>query len=206
MSLFLLICWYEGSCDARTRARPEVHQKGINSVSRAFIKEDASNEQIIVPARAALPDGTPNLVTVRGVALLEAERAMLESEHAELLAADMEETDRARELAVNGERLAALIDRMASVELVRLPEGNLTEVVFGAAVTLLTLAGRFAGEERRFIITGVDEADAENFVAFTAPLVQAIMGRTAGDEVTLNIGSSEQVLKVVSVERPAEEA
>jgi transcription elongation factor GreB len=176
-------------------------------MSRAFIKEDASNEQIIVPARATLPPGTPNLVTPRGMALLQAELVMLETEHEELQAATLAAADRARELAVNEERLAALVDRMASAEVTALPAAPLTSVVFGCTVTLLTLTGRFAGEENRFTITGVDEADATGgLVAFTAPLVQAILGHAEGDEVTLKIGSGEQQLRILEIGRPADES
>jgi transcription elongation factor GreB len=140
------------------------------------------------------------------MALLEAERITLETEHDELQSATLRDADRARELAVNEERLAALVDRMVSAEVTELPAAPLTTVMFGCTVTLLTLTGRFAGEENRFTITGVDEADAASgLVAFTAPLVQAILGQAAGDEVTLKIGSGEQKLRILEIERPAGE-
>lgn len=172
-------------------------------MSRAFVKEDASNEQIIVPARAPLPDDRPNLVTPRGLALLQQEQADLEREHDELQAAALSDAGRARELAVNEERLAMLLDRLASIELVPAPAAPVREVVFGATVTLRTLTGKFADEENRFTVTGVDEADlAGDHVAFTAPLVQAVMGHAVGDEVKLKVGPAEQTLLILSLETP----
>ena len=61
------------------------------------------------------------------------------------------------------------------------------QVRFGASVTLRTVSGERAGEERRLEIVGIDEADAAHGrVAFTAPIARAILGREVGDTAALD--------------------
>ena len=129
-------------------------------MSRAFVKEDASSEEVIIPARAPLPAGTPNHVTPRGMALLEAEFAELTADQARLQRGDEDEAQRARKLAAVGGRIDELRDRLASALLVDSSEAPAGEVRFGATVTVQTLSGKFAGEENRLTIVGVDEAEA----------------------------------------------
>ncbi len=170
-------------------------------MSRAFVKDDASNERIIVLPRASLPPGAPNYVTSRGMALLRAELADLTAERARLQADEQDEAERARQLAVVRERLEALAERVASAEVVALHDPPPDEVAFGATVTVRTLSGKFAGEERRFTIVGVDEAAAlEACVAFTAPIACALLGCKLGDEARLQTAGSVQVLKVVALD------
>lgn len=52
-------------------------------MSRAFVKNDASDERILVPSRVPLPPGTINYVTPRGMTLLREELAALEAERLE---------------------------------------------------------------------------------------------------------------------------
>ena len=49
-------------------------------MSRAFLKEDTSGERPVIPPRAALPPGTPNYVTPRGLEKLREELAGMETE------------------------------------------------------------------------------------------------------------------------------
>lgn len=159
-------------------------------MSRAFIKEDASGEEVIVPSRAPLPPGTPNLVTPRGYALLEAELAGLMAER-ERVSSDP------RKLAVVQGRIEALEERLSMAQVIAPDSGPQNEVRFGATVTVRTAAG----EERRLSIVGVDEADATTGrVAFTAPIARALMGRRVGEEARLKTARGEQVLKIVGLE------
>lgn len=161
-------------------------------MSRAFIKEDALSGDLIVPPRAALPEGTPNLVTPRGLTLLTRERD-------ELLAERSSAQDAPERLAVLDARLDALQDRLASAEVLE-PDLDAPRVSFGAFFTVRYLAGPDAGRERRFIIVGVDEAaPQEGRLPFTAPLAQALLGRAAGERVRLQIGATLQELEVVSL-------
>lgn len=169
-------------------------------MSRAFVKDDAPNERLIVPERAPLPEGTPNLVTPRGLELLRAEREALRAEHARLQEGDGVEGERVQRLAVNRARLDDLEERLASARLVAPPDPAPDEVRFGATVVVRAVGGPRAGEESRLTIVGVDEADPdEDRVAFVAPIARALLGLEPGQEARLRVGKRERVLEVVAV-------
>jgi transcription elongation factor GreB len=166
-------------------------------VSRAFVKEDADQEGVLVPARAPLPDGVPNRVTRRGLALLEAERDDLTAERHRLQAEGGDDARRTLE-ALAG-RLDALQDRLLGARLEE-PDGS-DVVAFGTIVTVTTLRGPFTGETERFAIVGVDEAQgADDLVAFTAPIAQALLGLRTGDRADMKAGRGVRELEVVAVE------
>ena len=161
-------------------------------MSRAFVKEDADAEPVVVPARASLPEGVPNLVTPEGWAALEAERAALEAELERVRAA----ADTRAVASVQG-RLEELQLRMASARVLRLPD-VLEAAQAGAAVTLR----RSDGQTLRFRIVGVDEADpAAGSVAFTAPVAAAAIGKRVGETFVAPIGGAEVRFEVLAVER-----
>jgi transcription elongation GreA/GreB family factor len=112
-----------------------------------------------------IPPG-PNLVTRRGLALIAARVAELETVTPEAEAADAH----ARDLRYWRARLAT-----AHVA----PEATAGEVAFGSRV-------RFTlnGQEREIAIVGSDEADPDTgLIAFTAPLAKAMIGAEVGEEV-----------------------
>jgi transcription elongation factor GreB len=167
-------------------------------MSKAFTKDDAPQAPLVIPPRAPLPPGTPNYVTAQGIALL---RAELEAERARLNG-DERDPERARKLVVTDARIADLAARIATASVVD-PRGQPRDRVrFGATVTLRTLSGGdSAGEERRFVIVGVDEAaPAAGRVAFLAPIARAIMGLRVGDTATLRTPEGEQLLEVAAIE------
>jgi transcription elongation factor GreB len=146
-------------------------------MSRAFVKEDASDERVVVPARAPLPEGAPNLVTASGLRALHAERAELEAERRRI---DTEGSagDRARALLVVDERSEALEARIASARLAPPPSDPCADVAVGSEVHVR----RDDGRALRFRIVGVDESDpAEGLIAFTAPIAAALLGLRVGD-------------------------
>ena len=76
---------------------------------------------------------------------------------------------------------------------------------FGASVTLRTVGGERAGEERRLEIVGIDEADAaRGRMAFTAPIARAILGRGVGDRVALATPRGQDLLEVIAIDYPAD--
>jgi transcription elongation factor GreB len=153
-------------------------------MSRAFLKDDADLEGVIVPRRAPLPEGVPNLVTPSGLARLEREHAELAAERDALLA-DPSAPDRARRLAAREAALDELEGRLASARPVPPPETPDAPVGLGATVTV-----RFEddGEELSFRIVGVDEADPlEGRVAFTAPIAVAVLERRVGEVVEVDM-------------------
>ena len=168
-------------------------------MSKAFLKDDAQDEQIIVSARPPLPPGVPNYITPRGLGLLKDELAELTVERAQLQSGEGDALERARRLAALNERVDALGDRIASAELARHTQQD--EVGFGATVTTRALSGKFAGETRRLTIVGVDEAAAEEErVAFVAPIARALMGHRVGDSVQMQMPRGKQVLEVVAID------
>ncbi|UOQ97237.1 GreA/GreB family elongation factor [Hymenobacter sp. 5317J-9] len=169
-------------------------------MSRGFVKEDDAQTPPIIPPRAALPPGTPNYVTPRGLELLRAELAALEAERAQAEANRDNDTDRTHQLSLYNGRIALLTERLGSAKVVDPAGQPPKEVRFGAAVTLRTVSGGKVGFERRFTIVGVDEADiAEGKVAFVAPIARAVLGAKLKKPVTLKLGPNEEVVEVAAI-------
>lgn len=165
-------------------------------MSKAFVKEDTQEEPLFVPARAPLPEGTPNYVTPRGQALLLAEREELLAQR-EQLEALRDDNERRQRLNAMTQRIADLDARLASATVVTLGDQDSSAVRFGATVTVLTEAG----EERRYQIVGVDEANAaEGRVSFLAPIARALLGRQLDDEVRLETARGTEVLEITAID------
>jgi transcription elongation GreA/GreB family factor len=150
-------------------------------LSVAFRRE--SDEEHLEPRfELPIPPG-PNLVTARGLALLEARVAELEAG----LPALTEEA----------ERKAAQRDlrywrtRLATAELTAPGSGK--TVSFGCRVDLLV-----NGKPRTIELVGHDEADpSTGKLAFTAPLCRAVMGAEVGD--VMDFGGKEGAVEVVGI-------
>jgi len=171
-------------------------------MSRAFVKNDAADAEVVIPPRAPLPADAINYVTPRGMALLRTEWSELTAARARIASDERDEAERSRQLAVLGGRIAELHERIAGARVVDTGAQPHDEVRFGATVTLRTLSGKQAGEEqRRYTLVGVDEAAvAEGRVAFTAPIARAISGCMVGDKVVLRTAQGEQELEIVAIE------
>lgn len=169
-------------------------------MSRAFLKDDTSGDQPIIPPRAALPPGTLNYVTPRGLELLRAERAELEAERAVREANRDNDADRAWQLTILNGRLAVLTERISSAKLVDPGSQPAEEVRFGATVILKTKRGGKPGMVRKFTIVGVDEASvADGRIGFVAPIAKALQGARTGQEVTLMLGPKEEIVEVTEI-------
>ena len=171
-------------------------------MSRAFVKDESWEEPLVAP-RAPLPDGVPNYVTARGLRLLHEERAALEARQKEVEQdGTLDDGERRKRLSVLSTRLRDLVARIAIAQVV--PHGAAADAAarFGAEVTLRTLV-EGAGEERRFRIVGVDEADPEEGrVAFTSPIARAVLGRKAGETVELRAAGGEELLRIEAIAYP----
>lgn len=160
-------------------------------VSRAFVKEDSSAPPLVVP-RAPLPEGVPNYVTARGLALLRAERALLEAARPRPDAAEG-----ASAVAAHNARLAALDERIARAILLDPKALPHDEARFSALVRLRSEAG----EARAYRIVGVDEADAQSGrIAFTAPLALQLSGKRVGDQVSLRGAEGRVDFAIVAID------
>jgi transcription elongation GreA/GreB family factor len=144
-------------------------------MSRAFVKEpDGDDSREELPERPI--SSHPNLVTMQGLARIEAEIARLQEEQAA--------HDRGA-LARIARDLRYWNARRATAQLVP-PPTDKAQVHFGSTVTIL----RDDGRKQTFRIVGEDEADpAHGTLSHVAPLARALFGKQVGD--TIQAGQSE---------------
>ena len=165
-------------------------------MSRAFLKNESADDPVVIPARAPLPPGVSNYVTPRGLALLRAELAELEAEHARVQLNETDETERTRQLALINGKIGALNQRIGTAHVVNPATQPHDEIRFGASVTLRPKSGA----DRQLSIVGVDETDAANgLIAFTAPIARAMQGKRLGDTVLLRTLKGEEAFNVVAI-------
>jgi transcription elongation factor GreB len=165
-------------------------------MSRAFTKEDDAGEPVLIPPRAALPPGTPNYVTPFGLEQLKTELADLESERIKAEANRYNEADRTRNLNLLNGKMKLLVERISSARIVDPASQPKNQVRFGATVILSSENG----QERKFTITGVDEANvAENKFAFNAPIARAVIGKKKGEKFKFNLGGKHQEFEVTEI-------
>lgn|SRR5690606_14532514 len=138
-------------------------------MSRAFVKEDDE----AVEALPERPVSTaPNLVTARGLDLIDAEIARL--------AAELQSSGEDRDARARVQRdLRYWNARRGSAQVMPAPPDR-DSVHFGSSVVI----EREDGRRQTFRIVGEDEADPEaGAVSHVSPLARALMGRRAGDVV-----------------------
>lgn len=161
-------------------------------MSRGFVKEDDQEEPPFVPPRASLPPGVENYVTPEGYAQLNQERESLLEDRKQTRS--LSERDRRRENAVIDGKIIQLDERIKTAQVVE-RSGVSTEVRFGVKVRFAPIES--GGTERTFKIVGVDEANIrENKVAFTAPIVQAMMGKKKGETFSFAQGGKTRSFEV----------
>lgn len=156
-------------------------------MSRAFVKEDDGSGPEILPE---LPvSSAPNLVTARGLRLIEERLAGLD---AALAAAGDDQAPRLRR-DLRYWRLRHATARLTA------PDPSDPAVQFGSRVTYAAEDG----EERTVTITGEDEADpAAGTIAYVAPVARALLGATAGSTVTVTLRGAPVDLEVLRVSVP----
>ena len=156
-------------------------------MSRAFVSEETTEA-----AASQLPErpvsGAPNLVTARGLKLINAEVDRLQALLVHAAADDVDRPRMARDLRY-------WKARQASARLMDSPAGEADEVAFGSKVTILR-----DGKAASYRIVGEDEADpARGLLSWTSPLATALLGARAGDEV--DIGGGRAPVTVERIER-----
>lgn len=155
-------------------------------MSVAFRRE-GDDEHLEPKFEIPIPPG-PNLVTARGLALIDDRVAAIAAEVAEL--ADRPDDDTSRKAAQRDLRYWQT--RQVTAELVPPPAGD--AVAFGTRVVI-----RHLGRERTLALVGDDEADpAQGLLSFSAPLSRALMDAEPGDFVAF--GGKEDAIEVLSVE------
>jgi len=179
-------------------------------VSKAFVKEEAPEDEV-EPEAPALPPSGKNYITPAGYARLEAElRKLVEVERPEVVktvawAASLgDRSENAdyiygkRRLREIDRRVRFLIKRLEGAEIVRSSGRDTDQVFFGAAVRLKGPAG-----EKTVTIVGIDEADpAHGQVSWISPIAKALLKAREGDTVTLRSPAGEEQLEILEVTYP----
>jgi len=152
-------------------------------MSRAFVNEDSFIEEL--PDRPISEH--PNLVTARGLALIDQALEAARREYGQAQSAGDRES-----LARAGRDLRYWNARRTTAQ-VRTPQPGAEAVQFGHAVTIM----RDDGRQQTFRIVGEDEADpAGGSISYVSPLGQALLGKRRGD--TLRAGKDEAVITAIA--------
>ena len=151
-------------------------------MSKAFTKEPETGDVYDdLPDRPVSPH---NLVTPKGLEMIEAELARLHLEHA----AAQEANDRAL-LAKTNRDLRYWTSRRATAQVMEPPK-DAKEVHFGSTVTIL----REDGRRQKYRIVGEDEADpSAGTLSYVSPVAQALMAKQVGDVVEAGAAEAEIV-------------
>jgi transcription elongation GreA/GreB family factor len=154
-------------------------------MSKAFTKETEAGEVYDdLPDR---PISTNNLVTRKGLEMIEVELARLHQEHA--AAADID--DRSLLAKINRD-LRYWTSLRATAQVVEAPS-DAKEVHFGSTVTIK----RDDGRTHTYRIVGEDEADPSlGTLSYVSPVAQALMGKQVGEVV--EAGHSEAEIVAIS--------
>jgi transcription elongation GreA/GreB family factor len=149
-------------------------------MSKAFTREPETGDVYDdLPDRPVSPH---NLVTPKGLEMIEAELARLHLEHT----AAQEANDRAR-LAKTNRDLRYWTSRRATAQVMEPPK-DAREVHFGSTVTIL----REEGRRQTYRIVGEDEADpSAGTLSYVSPVAQALMGKQVGDVVEAGAAEAE---------------
>jgi transcription elongation GreA/GreB family factor len=154
-------------------------------MSRAFVKEDDGTRPEALPELPVSP--LPNLVTARGLGLIDAQIARLEA----ALAAGPDEIHQAR----LRRDLRYWRARRASARLTT-PDPADPAAQFGSRVVYADEDG----ETRTLEIVGEDEADpASGTISYAAPVARALIGAKAGDAVAVTLRGRTVELEVLEV-------
>lgn len=180
-------------------------------MNKAFTKEsdyDEAADAVVEPVDP-LPPGVPNYVTPAGAARVRAElRRLLDEEipGLEAQAATGQESTGARDNEAKGKARRRLKEAQARARLLESHVARFEVVAaasdgdhvrFGARVTVMN----DDGDERTWLICGVDEAEPENgAVSWISPIAKALLGREIGDQVTMRLPRGEQQLEIVEIE------
>jgi transcription elongation factor GreB len=180
-------------------------------MSKAFVKESDSDDELEQEVAPALPPSGKNYITPAGYARLEAElRRLVEIERPEVVktvawAASLgDRSENAdyiygkRRLREIDRRVRFLIRRLEGAEIVNSSGRETDQVFFGATVRVKSASG-----EKTVTIVGVDEVDpAHGRVSWVSPIAKALLKARAGERVTLRTPAGEEKLDILEVTYP----
>jgi transcription elongation factor GreB len=177
-------------------------------MSKAFVKESDSDDELEQEVAPALPPSGKNYITPAGYARLEAElRRLVEIERPEVVktvawAASLgDRSENAdyiygkRRLREIDRRVRFLIKRLEGAEIVHASGRETDQVFFGATVRVKSATG-----EKTVTIVGVDEVDpAHGRVSWVSPIAKALLKAREGERVTLRTPAGEEKLEILEV-------
>ena len=89
-------------------------------------------------------------------------------------------------------------DKLSRAEIIDPSKLSGDRVRFGATVSLLNLD---TDEESTYQIVGADEADLKNgTISISAPIARALIGKSTGDEVVVNLPGGKRRYEIGSIE------
>ena len=95
-------------------------------------------------------------------------------------------------------RISYIESRMVRFNVIDLNDMSGDKAVFGATVEVEDID---SGERRRFTLLGPDESDyANGSISVQSPVGQAVLGKTAGDEVVVEAPRGKIYYEIISVE------
>jgi len=179
-------------------------------MNKAFVKEDAPEEEDGPPSAPALPHGTKNYMTRRGYGLLKAElEQLVKAERPALVqtvawaAANGDRSENGD--YIYGKKRLREIDRRIRFLMKRLEHSavvdpsqqeNTQQVFFGATVTVCDADGA----EATYQIVGIDEADAgQGRISWISPLARALLKAREGDTVRFASPAGPRELDIVGI-------
>ena len=179
-------------------------------MNKAFVKEDAPEEENGPPSAPALPHGTKNYMTRRGYGLLKAElEQLVKAERPALVqtvawaAANGDRSENGD--YIYGKKRLREIDRRIRFLMKRLEHSavvdpsqqeNTQQVFFGATVTVCDADGA----EATYQIVGIDEADAgQGRISWISPLARALLKAREGDTVRFASPAGPRELDIVGI-------
>ncbi|RFZ89868.1 transcription elongation factor GreA [Shinella sp. WSJ-2] len=159
-------------------------------MSVAFMKEESAETaaETLLPERPISPH--PNLVTETGLKALETQ---LSEARAAFEAANAIEdiNEKRRQLAGPSRDIRYLVERLRTAQVMADPTSSDT-VAFGNTVKF----SRDDGRVQTYRIVGEDEADPKSgTISYVSPVARLLLGKGAGDLVTLN----GQELEIVAI-------
>src|ERR1700742_250661 len=95
-------------------------------------------------------------------------------------------------------RIKDIEDKLARAEIIDPAKLSGDRVRFGATVLVLNLD---TDEEATYQIVGADEADLKNgTISISAPIARALIGKSVGDEVVVNLPGGKRRFEIGSIE------
>ena len=179
-------------------------------MNKAFVKEDAPEEEEEHPSAPALPHGTKNYMTRRGYALLKAELEQLVKTERPALVQVVSWAAKNGDRSENGDyiygkkrlreidrRIRFLMKRLESSQVVDpASQENTEQVFFGASVTVCDAGGC----ESSYQIGGIHEADAgRGMISWISPLARALLKAREGDTVRFHSPAGPRELEIVEI-------